>query len=358
MPLSVRTSYEELQHQLEELRNQGYYYVGEYIFAGSHGAWNKVNADAFHLWDIHHGDELDRIVMLFADQSASKAVTLVIEGRRVCRNESANGRFLMDAFKAMGASVNAESAKDLEYTEITAPTRLIYPKPLFLTLLYRCNLLLEGHNLFSLCGDGAAQRNTDERKDKLLIENIRQELRNYFETEQWEERIDFRDSAYDHDSLTKEICELSKYLDGLQVIRQNLTEEDRADDDVPGIVVWKKHCQRVDDMICVVKSKLRLLERPSRMELPFANPEHTIALWRVKEDFPGDMGFGEMVHIRTQLEHMLDALRRHEPAEEIPKRRALWEYRVGIVYKQICQMEKLLEVKLQDHELEWEDYLV
>lgn len=358
MPLSVRTSYEELQHQLEELRNQGYYYVGEYIFAGSHREWNKVNVDAFHLWDIHHGDELDRIVMLFADRSASKAATLVIEGRRVYRSEFANGRFMMDAFKAMGASVHTENAKDLECTQITAPIRLIYPKPLFLTLLYRCNLLLEGHNLFSLCGDGAAQRNADERKDKLLVENIRQELRDYFELDQWEERADFRDSVHDHDNLTKEICELSKYLDGLQVIRQNLTEEDRADDDVPGIVVWKQHRQRVDDMICVVKNKLRLLERSSRTEIPFANPEHTIALWRMEEAFPDDMSFGEMVHIRTRLDHMLDALRRHEPAEEIPKRRALWEYRVGNVYKQICQMEKLLEVKLQDHELEWEDYLV
>lgn len=92
MPLNVRSSYEELQNQLEELRDQEYYYVGEQVFSGSHGEWDKVNVDAFHLWDIHHGDELNRIVMLFADRSASKAVTLVIEGRRVYRSESASGR--------------------------------------------------------------------------------------------------------------------------------------------------------------------------------------------------------------------------------------------------------------------------
>lgn len=358
MPLSVRSSYEELQRQLEEIRDQGYYYIGEYVFAGLRDEWNKVDVDGFHLWDVHHGDELNRIVMLFADRSASKAVTLVIEGRRVCRNESANGRFLMDAFKAMGASVKAENAKDLEYTEITAPTRLIYPKPLFLTLLYRCNLLLEGHNLFSLCGDGAVQRSADERKDKLLIENIRQELRDYFELDQWEERTDFRDPAHNHDDLTKEICELSKYLDGLQVIRQKLTEEGTADDDLPGIVVWKKHCQRIEDMICVVNNKLRLLERSATMEIPFANPEKTIALWHMDEAFPDNMSFGEMVCIRTRLEHTLDDLQRRKPAEEMPKRRALWEYREGIVYKQIPQVEKLLEVKIQDFELEWEDYWV
>lgn len=358
MALNVKSSYEALQYQLEGLQEEGYYYIGELVFAGSQGNWNKINADAFHLWNIHHGDELNRIVMLFADQSASKAVTLVIEGRRVYRSESASGRFLVDAFKAMGNSVNAENAKDLECTEITTPTRLIYPKPLFLTLLYRCNLLLEGLNLFSLCGAGAAHKNTEVQKSKLLVENIRQELRDYFELDQWEERVDFRDSVHDHDSLTKEICELSKYLDGLQVIRQNLTEEDRADDDVPGIVVWKKRCQRIDDMICVVKNKLRLLERSSRMELPFANPEHTIALWRMEEDFPDDMSFGEMVRIRTQLELTLDDLRRREPAAEMPKRHALWKYRMGIVYKQTIQMERLLEVKLQDYELEWEDYLI
>ena len=34
----------------------------------------------------------------------------------------------------------------------------------------------------------------------------------------------------------------------------------------------------------------------------------------------------------------------------MPKRRALWEYREGIVYKQISQIEKLLEEKLQEGE--------
>lgn len=358
MSLCVTTGYEELQHQFEELGNQGYYYVGEYIFAGSHRECNKINADAFHLWDIHHGDELDRIVMLFADLSAGKAATLVIEGRRVCRNEFENGRFLVDAFKAMGTSVHAERAKDLECTQITTPIRLIYPKPLFLMLLYRCNLLLEGHSLFSLWGDGTAQRNVDERKDNLLIENIRQELRDHFEPGGWEERIDFRDSEYDHDSLTKQICELSKYLDGLQVLRQHLTETDTAGDDMSSFVAWKKRCQRVDDMISIIKSKLRQRARSSRMKIPFANPEHTIALWRVEEKFPDDMSFGEMVHIRTELEHMLDDLNRRKPTEETPKRCALWKYRMGIACEQIVRMEELLQEKLQDFELEWEDYLV
>ena len=358
MSLCVRSGYEELQHQFEELRNRGYYYVGEHIFAGSHRECNKVDAEAFHLWDVHHGDELDRIVMLFADLPAGKAATLVIEGRRICRNESENGRFLVDAFMAMGAAVHAERAEDLECTQITTPIRLIYQKPLFLMLLYRCNLLLEGHSLFSLWGDGAAQRNGDKRKDNLLIENIRQELRSYFETGGWEERIDFRDSEYDHDRLTKQICELSKYLDGLQVIRQDLTETDTAGDDMPGFVTWKKRCQWVDDMTSVLTSKLLQLARSSRMEIPFANPEHTIALWRVEEDFPDDMSFGEMVHIRTKLERMLDDLYRRKPTEETPKRSALWKYRQGIVCQQIVQLEKLLQEKLQDFELDWEDYLV
>lgn len=358
MPLSVRTSYEELQHQMEELRDQGYYYVGEYIFAGSHRDWNRISADAFHLWDIHHGDELNRIVMLFADLSASKVVMLVIEGRRVYRSESASGRFLMDAFKAMGESCGSARVEDIEYMEITTPTRLIYTKPLFLTLLYRYNLLLDGHNLWTLFKDGAEHQNDERRKDKLLVENIRQELREYFELDQWEERMDFRDPSRDHDSLTKQIFELSKYLDGLQVIRQNRTEEDTADDAVPGIAVWKKHCQRIDDMICVVKSKLRLLERSARMEVPFADPEKTIALWHIEEAFPGEVSFGEMISIRTQLEHTLDALQRRKPAEDMPKRQELWGYRLGIVHKQICQMEKLLEEKMQNYELDWEDYFV
>lgn len=358
MPLSVRSSYEELRHQLEELRKQGYYYIGEYVFAGSHGAWNKVDVDAFHLWNVSHGDELDRIVMLFADLPANRTVTLVIEGRRVCRSEAANGSFLLDAVKTLGDSCGSVRVEDLYCTEITSPTRLIYTKPLFLTLLYRCNLLLEGHNLWTLCKDGTECHNAGKRKDKLLLENIRQDLREYFELEQWEERVDFRDPVHEHDDLTRQICELGKCLDGLQVIRQNLTEENTADDDMPGVVVWKKRCQRIDDMICVVKSRLRLLERSSRMEIPFPAPEKTLALWRMNEAFPDGMGFGEMVHIRTQLEHTLYDLQKREPAGDMPKRRALWGYRVEMVYQQTYQMDKLLEEKLQDHELDWEDYLV
>ena len=36
MPLCIRNGYRELQDQLEELRQQGYFYIGEYVFAGSH----------------------------------------------------------------------------------------------------------------------------------------------------------------------------------------------------------------------------------------------------------------------------------------------------------------------------------
>lgn len=339
MPLRIRNGYRELQDQLEELRQQGYFYVGEYVFAGSHIEENRVNMDAFHLWDISHSDELDRIVMLFADLNASKAASLTIERSWVRRSQSEDGSFLINAVKTMAEACTAERVEDLDWDGITGPIRLIYPKPLFLTLLYHCNMLLEGHSIWTLLHE-------ETQKGKEELSCIRQEVREQLDLEFPDERAIFRDFLREEDPVTVNICKLSRYLDGLRVIRQEVDAENAV------------ASQRIEEMICGVKNKLLGLERSARMELPFASPEKTIALWHAEEVFPNDMSFGEMVSVRIRLEHMLDELRCKKPDEEATRQRQMREYREGIVCQQICQMETMLAEKMEEYALEWEDYLV
>lgn len=347
MPLSVRTPYEELQHQLEELHEQDLFYVGEYIFAGFHPDRNNVDANAFHLWDIRHGDSLDRIIMLFADASARKAATLVIENRHISVTSAEIGRFHADSFLALGASVPMLRAEDVDHKDITFPIRLIYRKPLFLTLLYHCNLLLDGHNLFSLFGDGAEHNSAQMRKTKLMMDSIHKELQDYYQLDAWDANAEFREHNPILDSLTRQLCEMSKCLTGLQVIRQ-----DRD------YMAQERNRQRIDDLIRMAKDHLRILGRYAGMEFPCVSPERTIALWHVDETFPEGLRFGEMIALRVKLEHTLETIKIQSRKELPPKQRELLNHRDGILYQQIVQLEKLLAAEQEEYELEWEDYLV
>lgn len=358
MALSVQSPFGTLMFKLEQLQEQGYYYAGEVVLTGAHQDKKPVDVQAFHLWHLAYQEKLERIVMLFLDLSLKKAATVVIEGKRVFCEENTNVSFQIEMFKMLTSSVRAYPAEKLACESITDTVRVIYPRPLYWQLLYRCNLLLVGHNFSALCGDGAALRDAEVRKDKLLLENIRRELRDYFELDQWEEQADFGVSRRAYDDLTRQICELSNCLEGLQVIREGLTEDDKPDSDMPGMVSVKKRCRRIDDMICVTQSSLQQLIRSAGSKIPFADPMHTIALWRIKGSFPENMSIGEMVSIRTQLECIWDTLHQGEPSKDIPKRHALWEHRMGNIFQQICQLDDLLSTKLEEDALKWEDYLV
>ena len=208
-----------------------------------------------------------------------KAATMVIEGSRICCDENTNVRFQIDAFRAMRDAADAAKEGGCAYGK--GITRVIYPKPLFLPLLYRCNLILDGHNFFSLCGDGAERRFAEVKKDRLMLESIRQELRDYFALDSCEERANFRDYSPDHDDLTRQICEMSRCLDGLLLIHEDLTEKDTAVDHMPGSVIQAKRCQRIEDMICVTQNRLRQLVKSAGKETPIAKPVHAIALWQL-----------------------------------------------------------------------------
>lgn len=355
MALRMRDSFEGLQYQLEQLHNEKYYYVGEYVFAGSHREQNRVRADIFHLWDVPHGDELDRIVMLFADLPVRKSALLIIEGSRVIRTESESSQFLTDAFRTMGQSVPAEAVRDIDYDGITHPVRLIYPKPLFLTFLYRWNLLADGHNLQTLVYTAPEQRMEERGEYRGIMQHIQGELQDYFEPDSDAWLRDFLDRSYGHDLGTRQLCELANYLDGLQVIREALTEEkEGTDNNAPESA---ERLQRIDDMILTVKHQLRQMEPSARMEVPFPAPEKSAALWRLWEAFPEGMSFGEMVAIRAYLEQALHELKQSEPSHDMPRRHALWEWRLGVLCQQISQMEALLVDEMAENALDWEEYL-
>lgn len=358
MALRMRDRLGEFQDQLERLHNENYYYVGEYVFAGSHREQNKICKDDFPLWDVPHGDELDRIVMLFADLSVKNAVILIIEGSRVIRTGSESSRFLIDTFHTMGHSVPAKAVGDMDPDGITQPVRLIYPKPLFLTFLYRWNLLVEGHNAHALIDTDTEELTVRKWEDQQVIERIQTELQNYYDFGLWD-AMDFKDHNPDHGPSTKRICELANYLDGLNVFRDAfISGKEDENDDAPGRFGWHRRCQQIDNMIRAVKHQLRKLEPSARMEVPFADPAKSAALWRLEEAFPKNMSFGEMVSIRAYLEQDLFVLKRSEPCQDIlPKRHALWERRLGLLSKQICQMEALLGDEMGEHALDWEDYL-
>ena len=79
MALNLMPAIEMLQKKLEELKAQGLYYAGEFVFASDDPSWNKIDPLSFHLYDVRHADALDRIVMLFTDQAVSKAAILNLE---------------------------------------------------------------------------------------------------------------------------------------------------------------------------------------------------------------------------------------------------------------------------------------
>lgn len=353
MALNLRSSYEELLHQLQELRREGYIYVGEHIFASAGGNRDKVNDHAFHLTEVRHGDLLDRIVMLFSDMSGSKVAMLVIEKDRVYRSEGESSRFLVDTFRTMGEAVPVEHAEDLGCFDIGEPVRLIYRRPLFLTLLYHCNLIVEGHNFFSMFGGGVEQRNKQMRIHRWLMNSIRKELVEYFALESWDEQTLFQDYKHDHSSLEGKISQLSRYLDGLQVIRDELKAHGSPDD-----TEWEERCRHIDQLIASAKGQLTALGQLVRVEVPYMLPERTIALWCVEEAFPKHMGFAEMIAIRTQLEHEIDRLSRHEPLDLQSRRDRLWQHRRDKVDQQLLQLDKVLEGKLNERDTEWEDYFV
>lgn len=359
MPLSVRSSYEELQHQLEELREQGYFYTGEYVFAGDNNTWNKIDTDAFHLGDIPYAGALDRVVMLFSTLSGNRAVMLEIEGRRVYRVESGNGRFLMDSFVALGehfVDQQAEPEDGLTF-DLSYPVRLIYRKPLFLMLLFQCNLIWRGHNLRKQVYLDPERRAVEIRKERDTVEVILGELRSYFALDSCEERADFRDTHHDHDEPTKQIWELAGYLTGLKLIRSELPGKRPVEDTDGELDAWKQYCRRIEALILVLQDKLRILEVAAGMEIPYTSPEKSIALWHKDEHFAYERSFSEQSGIRSAVVREIDRMVHRRPEGEGARLR-LWEYRMEMLYQQLREIEDLFGRSIYQEIQNWKDYLV
>ena len=351
MALNLLSAFELLQQKLKELKEQELYYAGELVFASMDHPWKKIDLNTFYLQDVPHGDKLDRIVMLFTNQAVTETAMLVIEKSNVSCTGVQNGRFLVDAFENMqccsaGVKVGSEG-----FDEITRSVRLIYDKPLFLTLLYQHNLLRKDINLQTIaCGESSAEQN----KDLAFYKEVRETLRGFFGEDIF--RQDFPRISNPFDS-TELVGVLAKYLDGLRCMQQILWDRNCEKTESNGATAWKRRCREIENIIVLLKKELSKLEDVSMLEVPYPAPEVTIALWRCEECFLRDLGFGELISIRTKLEQMLGKLRSSRPDKENAQRNKLWEYRMDILLRQLREVDSMLEEKTKDLHFDWSRYL-
>lgn len=351
MALNLMPAIEVLRQKLEELKAQGLYYAGELVFASDDQLWNKIDPLSFHLYDVRHAEKLDRIVMLFTDQAVTKAAMLVIEKEHISCTGAQDGTFLIDAFRSMQHSDGSVLHDSSDYSAVGSSVRLICDKPLFLTLLYRHNLLRQDVNLQAIESHAVS---AGQNKDLAFYKEVREILIGFFSKDIWRQEFPRLTVPFDPAELAEA---LAKYLDGLQVMQQLLWDSRWEKTESPNVAALQRRCREIEDLIRILKDQMSQLAFTSRLEVPHPTPEMTIALWRCDECFPVDMGFGELICIRAELEWMLEYLNSNAPGEESTRRDKLREYRLDILWRQLREVDSLLENKTGDMHFDWKAYL-
>lgn len=351
MALNLIPVIEVLRQKLEAIKSQELYYAGELVFASADQLWNKIDPLSFHLYDVRHADKLDRIVMLFTDQAVTKAAMLVVEKNHISYTGAQDSTFLIDAFRSMQCSTGAILNDSDRYSEVVCPVRLICDKPLFLTLLYRHNLLRQDVNLQTIASHAVS---AGQKKDLAFYKEVREILIGFFDKDIW--RQEFPRMVVPLDPAEYP-CILAKYLDGLQVMQQLLWDRLREETESTDVAALQRRCREIEDLIRLIKEQMSQLTSTSRMEVPYPAPETTIALWRCEECFPGDMNFGELICIRAELDRLLEHLHGNAPDEESTRRVKLWEYQIDTLRRQLREVESLLEKKTEDMHFDWKAYL-
>ena len=339
-----------LERKLEELKKQELYYAGEIVIASNGQQWNKIDPQHMNLCRSDQAEKLDRIVMLFVNQAVTQAAMLVIEKNRIICTEAQNSTFLIDAFRSMQRSMDSVDACSSRDEALSHPVRLIYDKPLFLTLLYRHNLLHKDINLKTIADSLIPAR---QQKDLAFYNEVRELLVSFFTEDIW--RRDFPPLSVPCDSA--ELTEaLAKYLDGLHAMQMLMYSGMYSTSYDPGIEAWKCRGQDIENMIRLLKERMKLLELSSRLEVPFPAAATTIALWRLGEHFPEDISYGELICIRAELDRLDAEYRTYWPKEENFRRDQLCNYQHDILIKQIEELDSLLEEKTKEAQFDWKAY--
>jgi len=351
MALNLMPTIEVLQQKLEEIKARELYYAGEIVFASDDQLWNKIDPLSYHLYDVRHADKLDRIVMLFTDQAVTKAAMLVIEKNHISCTGVQDSTFLIDAFRSMQCGTGAVLHDSSAYSEVGSPVRLICDKPLFLTLLYRHNLLRRDVNLQTIASYAVS---AGQKKDLAFYKEVREILIGFFNKDIWMQEFPRMNVPFDPTELTDA---LAKYLDGLQVMQQLLWDSRLEETESSNVAALQRRCREIEDLIRLLKEQMFQLTSAPRLEVPYPAPGTTIALWRCEECFPVDMSFGELICIRAELERMLERLHGNAPDEESTRRVKLWEYRMDILWRQLREVDSLLEKKTDDMHFDWKAYL-
>lgn len=351
MALNLMSGSELLRQKLGEMEAQGLYYAGELVFASTEHPWKKIDPAVFYLQDVPHGDKLDRIVMLFVNQAVSETAMIVIEKSNVSCTGVQTGRFLIDAFVNMQRCSAGMKVGSDDFDESTHSIRLIYDKPLFLTLLYQHNLLRKDIHLQSIAyGDPSA----DQRKDLAFYKQTQEMLTGFFGEDIF--RQDFPRMTVPLDS-SRLVYVLAQYLDGLRCMQQVYWNAGCEPTNSNNAAAWKRSCGEIEDLIVLLKAELSKLEDVFMLDVPYPAPETTIALWRCCEHFPSGMHFGELIGIRVELEQMLGKQRSSCSDHEDFQRDKLQEYRMDILLRQLQEVDSMLEEKTQDLQFDWSRYL-
>lgn len=351
MALNLMSAFEQLRQKLGEMKAQGLYYAGELVFASPAHPWEKIDLNTFYLQTVPHGDKLDRIVMLFTNQSVTKTAMIVIEKSHVSCAGVQKGRFPVDAFENMQRCSAGVKVGSEDFDEIPRSVRLIYDKPLFLTLLYQNNLLRKDIHLHSIVyGDPSANL----KKDLAFYKEVRQRLSGFFGEDIF--RLDFPPMIEPLES-TELVYVLTQYLDGLRCMQQLLLDTgcEAAESSSPAF--RKRRCAEIEDLILLLRAELSKLEDVFMLAVPYPAPETAIALWHCNECFPRDMHFGEMIGIRIELEQMLGKQRSDCSDHEDFPRDKLRKYQMEILLKQLREVDSMLEKKTGDMRFDWNKYL-
>lgn len=351
MPLNLIHDITTVKQKLKEVKEDGLFYAGELVFASPVQTCNKIDPHGFNLQDLPYADKLDRIIMLFTSQGLTLAAMVVITKGRVSYTGVQDAPLQLEAYRGIQSNTDSMMVESGSEGEISRPVRLIYSKPLFLTLLYRHNMLREGLNQRTICNREVV---AEQKKDLAFYEKAHNMLTRFYNDGSWMREFPALSVPFHSETLA---CALARYLDGLYVMQQLLCDPENEEGVDLERALWKSQYQDIEDMICLLRKRLSQLPSSLMRAVPFPAPEATIALWRCDETFDPEMRFGELICIRTELEQMRCTSCRTLPEENNERQDKLREYRENILRRQLQQVDSMLEDKMGQGQLDWEAYL-
>lgn len=355
MPLRVNTPYGELKDCAKKFQERNLYFLGQYVFAGSNGSDGWVDADEFCLRHLPHCDEINRIVMLFADKFGMEAAMLEINGQGVRCTESGSAQFLLRAFAALARDFPTQRVEDLGNQKLTSLVRLLYPQPIFLPLLQQDGLILAGYDLLSKVYASRGAQCANVKSSVNAYGSFAKMIREYFEIDSAEEWFAYMDPDRTGKETDNRLRDCAKYLEGLLLIRQDMDEMEKLG---TKYLASRQRCrEQVEALIPQVKEQMQRLAQKLWLETPRAKPETVLALWHIDRVFPDDLSYGEMEGIYAALGREMSRYHKRRPADEDLDVFRLWQRYWNSLETQLAQIRDMLHERMERNGMDWGAYL-